>query len=572
MEDFGDVVLDADCAATMPDGVVLKADVYRPARPGRYPVLLQRTPYNKRFAQTVVYQHPAWYARQGYVVIVQDVRGRYASGGDFNPYRSEAADGAATIDWAAGLNGTTGKVGTYGFSYAGINQLLAAGERPEALACAAAACAGDDFFAGWTYRGGALQLAFLLSWTLEALAIPDALRAGDMDLAARRRQAARNLPSIYATPLPELLKSGLLPDYFRDWIEHDTRDPYWQSVSTAAVYPAIDIPVLHVGGWYDIFLGGTLNNFQALAARHREQPLHQRLLIGPWQHAPWSRRNGAMDYGPAGDNRVDLAQLAWFDHWLKGRPLAADTPPVSYFLMSADTWVDGPAWPPAGVEPRDFFLHSDGRASSLSGSGTLTATSPDSEPPDIFVFDPGNPVPSLGGASCCQAATAPIGIFDQREVEIRNDVLVYTTAPLAEDVDVDVVGEVEVILFAVTDAADTDWTAKLVDVEPGGWASNVCDGIVRARYAASLESPSLIAPGTITEFRIALGSTAKRFLKGHSIRLEVSSSSFPTYDINTNTGTRSVEADPWHARLATQTIFHDRDRPSCLRLPVKRAT
>jgi putative CocE/NonD family hydrolase len=567
MDDLGDVVLDPDRPVPMPDGVVLRADIYRPARSGRYPVLLQRTPYNKRFAQTVVYQHPAWYARQGYVVVVQDTRGRYASDGKFDPCHSEAADGAATIRWAAGLDDTTGKVGTYGFSYAGTNQLLAAAERPEGLACAVAACAGDDFFDGWTFRGGALQLAFLLSWTLEALAIADALRDGDMELAARRRRFARDLPDIYATPIPELKRSGLMPDYFFEWLEHDRRDDYWRAIAPAEVYDRIETPILHVGGWQDIFLAGTLRNFLALKSRHRE-PLHQRLLIGPWQHAPWARLNGTVDYGPAGDNRVDLAQIAWFNHWLKDKPLDSKTPAVSVFLLSADEWADAPDWPPPDFDSHEFYLHSDGRASSLSGSGMLTATPPGDEPPDIFVFDPGNPVPSIGGASCCRAATAPIGIFDQREVEIRNDVLVYTTDPLAEDLDV--IGAVEAIVFAATDAVDTDWTAKLVDVEPGGFAGNVLDGIVRSRYAASLEEPRMIAPGAVSEFRIALGATAKRFAKGHRIRLELSSSNFPAYDININTGARSAEADPWTARLATQTIFHDRTRPSRLRLSVRR--
>lgn len=567
MEDLGDVVLESDRPVPMPDGVVLRANIYRPARPGRFPVLLQRTPYDKRFAQTVVYQHPAWYARQGYVVAVQDVRGRYKSEGKFNPYRSEAADGAATIRWAAELDSTTGSVGTYGFSYAGANQLLAAGERPEALACAVVACAGDDFFDGWTYRGGALHLAFLLSWTLEALAIADAIRDGDMELAGRRRRAAQNLPTVYTTPIPELKRSGLLPEYFFEWLEHDRRDDYWRAISPAEVYDKIDIPVLHVGGWQDIFLAGTLRNFLALSARHRDRPLHQRLLIGPWQHAPWARLNGVVDYGPAGDNRVDLAQLAWFDHWLKEKPLDAKTSSTSFFLLSANQWIDAPSWPPPGVETRDFFLRSDGRAASLSGGGMLTNCPPGDEPPDIFVFDPGNPVPSRGGASCCTAATAPIGVFDQREVEIRNDVLVYTTDPLREDLDV--IGSVEVIVFAATDAPDTDWTAKLVDVEPNGFAGNVADGIIRARYAATSEKPSTIAPGTVTEFHIALGETARRFARGHQIRLELSSSNFPTHDININTGARSRDADPWTARLATQSVFHDRLRPSRLRLSVR---
>jgi putative CocE/NonD family hydrolase len=565
---LGGVVLECDRPVPMSDGTILRADIYRPERPGRYPVLLQRTPYNKATAQTGVYQHPAWYARQGYIVVIQDTRGRFASGGSFEPYRDEARDGADTIGWAAQVDGSTGKVGTFGFSYAGANQLLAAQRKPAGLVCASVGCAGTDFFDGWTYRGGALQLAFILSWSLQALAGPDALKRGDRAAALKIRAIASDMHAAYERPLAEWIGSGDLPDFFAKWITGDTHNAYWKSLSADASLCDIEIPCLHMGGWYDIFLSSTLKTYEALNGFAADDPARaQFLTVGPWQHVPWSRLNGSMDYGADGDNCADELQIAWFDHWLKDKPLGRETAAVRYFLIGADKWDSDTAWPPSDVRLQELYLRSSGSASRKLTDGRLSPNLPEDEPPDIFLYDPGEPVPSVGGASCCRPDIAPIGAFDQRKVESRTDVLVYTTALLQNDCDV--VGPVELILYAATDVPDTDWTAKLVDVHPDGRAINVCDGIIRARYRNSLEEPTLLEVGKVYEYRISIGATATRFRAGHAIRLEISSSNFPNYDVNLNRGSSSHLVDLLDATVATQVVLHNLAYPSHLKLMVR---
>lgn len=564
MMDLGGVTVEYDLPVPMRDGTVLRADVYRPAGGGNLPVLLQRTPYNKRFAQTGVYQHPAWYARRGYIVAVQDVRGRFASDGVFEPYRHEAPDGADTVDWAAALGGGSARVGMYGFSYAGMCQLAAAAERPANLAALAVAMAGCDFHEGWTYRGGAFQLAFVLSWVLQALAPADAVKQGDAAQARRLQQLAASLPHGYGRPLKEWLAEEDLPPYLRDWVRNETRTAYWSELAPW-LETVPDIPCLHIGGWYDIFLSGTLENFRA-ACLSSAAAGDQALVIGPWQHIPWASLNGSLDHGAAGGNVVDLWQSDWFDRFLRdGHPAEVPAARVRYFRMGADDWREADIWPPRDAEMRELFLRSDGRANSASGDGSLSAQAPAYEPPDIFVYDPSEPVPSVGGMSCCRADVAPVGAFDQRGVETRNDVLVYSSAPL--EAACDIVGPVELVLFAATDAPATDWTAKLVDLHPDGRAINLCDGIVRMSSGPASAAPDR---GGAREYLIKLGATANRFLKGHVIRLEVSSSNFPAYDANDNSGLPLTERNHLAGRLATQAIYHDPDRPSRLRLRLRR--
>ncbi|MCO5066164.1 MAG: CocE/NonD family hydrolase [Rhizobiaceae bacterium] len=552
--DFGGVAVEYDVPVPMRDGTILRADIYSPSDREGLPVLLQRTPYNKRFAQSGVYLHPAWYARRGYIVAVQDVRGRFASDGVFEPYRHEASDGADTVVWASGLGGGS-RVAMYGFSYAGMCQLAAASERPPGLAALAVAMAGSDFYEGWTYRGGAFQLAFVLSWVLQALAPADAMKAGDAARARRLQQLASTLPHGYGRPLKDWLAEEDLPSYLRDWIANDEPTAYWRELAPW-LGKVPDVPCLHIGGWYDVFIGGTIENY-VRAATHSAASADQSLLVGPWQHVPWASFNGSVFHGPAGDNIVNRLQCDWFDRFLRDSAPAEPLPKVRYFRMGRNDWLEDESWPPKQAAMRELFLHSDGAANSVSGDGRLTPAEPSREPPDLFVYDPSEPVPSLGGKSCCRADVAPVGAFDQREIETRNDVLVYSSDPLEEDLDL--AGPVELVLFAASDAAETDWTAKLVDVQPNGRAINICDGIVRARAAAE--------PG---EYVIDLGSTANCFRKGHRVRLEVSSSNFPAYDANDNTGLPLAERNRLTGRLATQAIYHDADRPSRLRFSVGR--
>lgn len=566
---IGNVVVERDVPVTMRDGTLLRADVYRPEQQGEYPVLLQRTPYDKTVAQQIVYQHPAWYARHGYIIVVQDPRGRFASEGEFDPFRTEAADGADTIRWAASLPGSNGKIGTYGFSYPGAVQLLSAAEQPEGLVCCAPGFTGSDFYDNWTYVGGAFNLAFIISWVVQLLAIPDLLHRGEREAAAAVAAQAANFPGLYwVQPLEDfpLLKSVGAAKYFFDWIEHDSRDEFWQQISIRERYDRIVTPCLHYGGWYDSFIEGTLENYAALAERAGDDPRRaQRLVVGPWLHIPWARLSGVRNFGEEADNTVDQLQLEWFDYWLKGKG-DLDGPPVRLFVMGENRWREADAWPPANVKVEEWHLHSSGRATSLSGDGVLSREGPGDEPPDVYVSIPGLPVPSAGGRSCCLADITPMGPLEQSYVEIRNDVLVYSTAPLERDVEV--TGTVWLVLYAATDAPDTDWTAKLVDVDERGHAINLCDGIVRARFRASLEHPSPIEPGRVYEYRIRAGSTSNLFKRGHRIRLEIASSNFPHFDINPNNGQRTGGAILLDAKVATQAIFHDGSRPSRLLLPV----
>ena len=565
------VTVERDVPSAMRDGVVLRADVYRPENPGAYPVLVLRTPYDKRVAQQITYQHPTWYARRGYVVVVQDPRGRFTSDGDFRPFQDEPEDTADTIAWAARLPGANGKVATYGFSYPGANQLLGASEQPEPLVCIAPGFTSSDFYDGWTYVGGAFSLAFVVSWVQPLLALPEALKRGDLPAAIALASQANSFPDLYWTqPLEAfpLFQDNDVAPYFFEWLEHDARDEYWKALSIRERWDRIVVPALHFGGWYDSFVEGTLENYAALAARAGDDPSRlQRLVLGPWLHIPWAQYAGVRNFGDDARNRIDELQLAWFDYWLKGEGDIDAWAPVQLFTMGENVWRDHDSWPPPGIQLEEWHLRSSGRATSVSGDGALTRELPADDPPDVYAFNPGWPVSSLGGRSCCVDEVAPMGPLEQSRVEIRNDVLVYSTPVLERDIEV--TGTVELVLFAATDAVDTDWTAKLVDVDERGYAINLCDGIVRARYRESLEHPTPIERNRVYEYRIKVGSTSNLFRRGHRIRLEVSSSNFPMFDINPNNGQRSGEATLLQARVATQAVFHDSMRPSRLLLPVR---
>jgi uncharacterized protein len=567
---LGGVTVERNVPAEMRDGTVLRADIYRPAAEGDYPVLVQRTPYDKTVAQQITYQHPAWYARRGYVVVIQDPRGRYASDGEFRPFHQEAADTADTIAWAAQLPGSNGRVATYGFSYPGAVQLLGAAEQPAELVCIAPGFTGDDFFDGWTYVGGAFSLAFVVSWVQPLLALPEALKKGDLESAIALAQRANDFPALYWTqPLESfpLLRDANVAPYFFEWLEHDTRDEYWQSISIRERYDRITVPALHVGGWYDTFVEGTLANYAALAALAGDDPARvQKLVVGPWIHIPWAPINGVRNFGDDARNVVDELQAQWFDHWLKDEGSIDDWPPVRLFVMGADEWRDYDAWPPSQATLQEWHLHSEGRAPSLSGDGALLREPAGEQPPDVYVHIPGWPVPSAGGRSCCTADVAPVGPFEQSYVEVRNDVLVYTTPRF--EADLEVVGTIELVLYAATDAVDTDWTAKLCDVDEAGHAVNLCDGVIRARYRDSLEEPTPIEPNRVYEYRFRVGSTANVFKRGHRMRLEIASSNFPMFDVNPNNGQRTGEATLLQGKVATQAVFHDSARPSRLLVPV----
>jgi uncharacterized protein len=561
-----EVTIERGVRATMRDGVILRADIYRPKSNGKFPVLLQRTPYDKSHGADFGLKAAA----RGYVAIIQDVRGRYTSEGEWYTFKHESNDGYDTVEWAAGLPYSNGKVGMWGGSYVGATQMLAAIAHPPHLAGICPVVTASNYHDGWTYQGGAFEQWFNESWT-SGLAQDTFNRAVEKNTNAL--QGIWKLP-LTSYPLFNFSDSSSAPasaatlaPYYLDWVAHPSYDEYWKQISIEEHFGDITVPVLTIAAWYDIFQGGSLRNYIGIKehggseAARRNQHLY--MIIGG--HAGGGRKIGDVDFGPAAaEYNGDEVTLKWYDFLFKGIQNEFAGKPVKIFVMGINQWREEEDWPLARAQSAKYFLHSTKSANSLRGDGSLSTSSPRSESPDHYVYDPANPVPTVGGPLCCDAEHLPPGPRDQRAVEAREDVLVYTTPAFAQDTEV--TGPVSLELFAKSSAADTDFTAKLVDVGPDGFAQNLTEGIVRARYRDSQEKPSLMNPGQIYKFTIDLWSTSDVFLKGHSLRLEISSSNFPRFDRNLNTGENPAFATTYVP--ATNTIYHDEGHPSALILPV----
>ncbi len=552
------------------DGTVLMADVYRPSGVGPFPVILIRLPYDKTQAENIAYSHPSWYARHGYIVVCQDTRGRYASEGEWYPFLHEAEDGYDTIEWAARLPGANGKVGMYGFSYAGATQLLPAVLRPPSLVTICPVMTASQYYEGWTYNQGAFALAFAASWAMN-LGVNNAQRRGDDEAVRTYATAFANaLAWDWYLPLKDFPPlRGPDTAYFFDWLAHPTYDDYWRRWSIDDDYSRITTPALHIAGWYDVFLSGTVANFRGLRryAGTEEARRGQKLIIGPWYHIPWRPLVGNVADN-ASPSVVDDWQLAWFNQFLKGIWTGVLDAPVTVFVLGEDRWRDVDDWPPKEATPTAWYVHSGGRANSVFGDGSLSLEPPTDEPADIFTYDPGAPNLSQGGHSCCFPWVAPMGPADQAASEQWNGVLVYTSEPLANDLLL--LGDVSVRLFAATTAADTDWTARLCRVDPNGVSINLQEGIVRARYRTSTVRPEPIVPNQVYEYEIRLGPVGVRIPAGHRLRLTISSSDFPQWDRNLNTGGELGAEGPSRAIVATQTVLHDAAHPTRVILPVVR--
>jgi len=567
---FTDVTIERDVELAMQDGVVLRSDIYRPKTNADLPVVLMRLPYDKRSAaSSFVQAHPSWYASQGYIVVAQDVRGRYASDGEFYPFENETSDGVASIEWASKLPGSTGKVGMNGFSYMGQTQLLAARERPQGLAAIAPGFTASQLYDGWTYNSGALALAFSTTWSM-FLALETAARNGDAAALGTLGQSIGIAPDLaWVLPLEAYppLQDSHAP-YFFDWLEHNTYDDYWSRWSIDADYSRINVPAIHIGGWYDIFLTGTTKNFNGLregagAAVARD---NQKLLLGPWAHMPWTPIGSFEAEAPTSIDMDDW-HIRWFDQFLKGEDRGVLDSPVTVHLLDGG-WRDYDEWPPPQAVDEQWFFHSDGRANSKFGDGTLTRAAPGDERPDLFIYDPAVPTPSIGGHSCCLNSITPMGRADQNTIEVSQMVLVYTSEPATADFDI--VGNVEVSLYAASSAIDTDFTARLCIVSPDGVSTNLQEGIVRARYRDSLTDPTMITPGEVYGFTITLGPVGARIAAGSRIRVNVASSDFPQWDRNLNTGGPTTGEGRMSAKLATQTVLHNSAYPSHITIPTMR--
>jgi uncharacterized protein len=564
---------EANVPAKMRDGVILYADVYRPVEDGNYPVLLIRLPYNKALAQSFVYGPPEWYAARCYIVVSQDVRGQFMSQGTFYPLANEMNDGYDTVEWAAQLPNSTGKVGMYGFSYVGATQWLAATQAPPHLAAIVPAHTSSDYYDGWFYEGGAFSLAFAESWPLSGLVNSAIWRLGQQKVVDHVNAGKDQMQAVYAYlpigRLPWLMpEQGDVAGYFFDWVKHNTRDEYWKQWSIRDRWSKITVPAMNVGGWYDVFLAGTIENFTGMRAHGGSETARQgqQLVIRPYDHMPWVTKVGDVEFGAAAVNNTNEQMVRWFDYWLKGKSNGVDKDPaVRIFVMGANTWRESEDWPIPGTRFTTYFLHSAGQANSVYGNGTLSTQAPTAdEPADNFVYDPADPVPSRGGHSCCTAAVVPQGPYDQANVEKRADILIYGTQPLTEATEI--TGPIQVTLYAASSAVDTDWTIKLVDVFPDGRAINVSNGILRASSRNSLEEREPIEAGKIYAYTFNASATSNLFAAGHQIRVEVSSSNFPHYDRNLNTGhPLGTDAD---ITVARQTVQHTGRYPSQIVLPI----
>jgi len=554
---------------SMRDGVKLATDVYRLDIDNPSPALVTRTPYDKDGILDAFDVMRA--VEAGYVVVVQDVRGRYASEGTFNAHFQEADDGIDMFSWVTEQSWSNGIIGTFGGSYLGNTQWIPAISNPSALRAMAPSVTASDFYEGVAYQGGA-KVLHDLRWVVANIVPAEIQRQinrgdlpADFDYQLDVYTALNQLP-LASDPLIEEFAS-----FYQEWLRHRTLDSYWDSISPNRNYEHVHVPALNIGGWYDIFLQNTFENFTGMTARGATEEVrqNQRVIIGPWSHMNFSGSFPDREFGStASSDFIDLTgiQIRWFDHWLKGEENGADKEaPVMIFVMGIDEWRTETDWPLPDTQYQDYFLHSSGKANSLSGDGTLSTETPADEPPDVYLYNPLRPVPTVGGQVILPGANA-MGPCDQREVEMGDDVIVYSTPVLDESVEV--TGKITLRLFVSSSARDTDFTGKLVDVFPDGRAIILTEGILRARYRNSFSKPELLEPDTIYEIQLDLWSTSNVFLPGHRIRLEVSSSNFPRFDRNSNTGgDLNIETIDQYQPVINR-VYHDATHPSRLILPI----
>lgn len=571
------VSVESGVRVPMRDGINLIADLYLPTTPGCYPVILQRTAYgritNAGFAIRA--------AGEGYAVLLLDIRGRYDSEGEFHAFPNEQRDGYDTCEWICAQPWSNGRIGMIGASYVGLTQWQAALSGAPGLQAIIPNVTAADYHEGWCYQGGAFELNFIKSWILTYLATDTARRRAQTDPAWQTRletlwdrcdamDADFDIMPLAGDPLFKEVAP-----YWDEWLSNPDHGPLWDAIRVDGNYDQLDLAVMHTGAWYDVFLGGTLGTYNGMrnGAKTGAARANQRLLIGPWDHMTVGNATPVGAYDPGmrswhANIDFDGIHLRFFDRHLRDIDNGLDTePPVRIFVMGENRWRLENEWPLARTEFTRFYLHSNGYANTLHGDGQLSRDEPGaSERPDHFVYDPLNPVPTAGGQLCCNEVWSNGGVQDQRTVEQRPDVLIYSTPPLEQDTEV--TGPIKVTLFAATSAVDTDWTAKLVDVCPCGCVSNLTDGIIRARYRTSKAKQELLTPGEVYEYEIDLWATSNVFKRGHQIRVEISSSNFPRFDRNPNTGGVIATTTREECQTAFQTILHDMDHPSHITLPI----
>ena len=551
-----DVQIQLDLKIPMCDGVRLYAALYCPPKGDSFPVLLIRSPYST--------QHPRYvnwamrFAQHGYAVVMQDSRGRYESDGVWRPYIDETKDGYDTQQWIGGQPWCDGNIGTFGVSYPGFTQILPAPLRSPYVKALVPIANQEDNYGHMRYNGVLqLQNAMNFIWLGNRTNQNAPRNLIDWDNVYRRLPLFSALDDIGDRP------------FYREVIQHSTFDAFWKSYSMKGKYGEVEVPAYFITGWYDNLVHEGFKCFTGWKSQARtpEARAKTKLLVGPWPHNPIGTGEpfGDIGFGPNAGMDIPGVHLRWYDQRLKGIDTGIDDePPIRIFVMGKNVWRDEHEWPLARTQWQQWHLHSGGHANTVLGDGELAIDPPQDETADRFTYDPEFPVQTMGGNNCCSPHIVPWGPYDQRPVEMRNDVLCYTSSPL--EADLEVTGPIKLVLYAATEAPDTDWTGKLVDVAPDGYAKNLCDGILRARYRNSFTDPQMLEPNKVYQFEIDLGVTGNVFLKGHCIRLEISSSNFPRFDRNPNTGHPFGSDAELHP--AQQTIYHTSAHPSHILLPV----
>ena len=560
-----------DMECPMRDGVNLATDVFMSAEGGPFPTVLIRIPYDRGSDMSFGVPTAIYLAQRGYAVVMQDTRGRFDSEGKWYPFVNEVDDGYDAIEWVGKQPWSNGKIATSGASYFGLTQWQAAQSNHPNHIASVPRVAYSNTYHNWVYTGGAFQLAFNLTWSIAM-----STRTGRKQYMWYPKEMHLGTLMWHLPLITSDEAAGRNIRHFKDWVNHPSYDDYWRSMRPVDEhYPEIEAAAYSMAGWFDVFLQGSLNNFMGMTKHGKTEKArrNQKIIVGPWIHRlgelGTESITGDIDFGPDVELGLQEQQARWYDYWLKGEDNGImDEPRVKVFVMGANRWREADDWPIPGTQYVPHYLHSNGNANSLLGDGTLSRTQPDNEPSDQYTYDPEHPVMTIGGSTCCAEASTPVtmGPRDQRPNEYRPDVLVYTSEVLESDMEV--TGPVKLVLYASSSARDTDFSAKLVDVFPDEYAMNVAQGIQRARYRDSWESPELMEPGEVYKFEIDLWSTSNCFLKGHRIRVEVTSSNFPQFDRNPNTG-HDFGQDAEMVK-ANQTILHDSEHPSHIILPVIR--
>jgi len=564
------MIFEKNVMVPMRDGVKMATDIYRPRAEGKYPVILCRIPYGSDGSS---YQELGkFFVRQGYIFILQDTRGTFSSEGVYFPLIWERNDGIDTSDWIAKQSWFSGKLGTWGVSYFAYTQWAEAPNNKVITAMNPVFGTGSIF--KFVYRSGVVTYVQMIPWNtdmqnawykkqgMDKKIEVDLLAGGYYNYPIRDAVPA-NVEQVLGGG-PEQLQKEAEKGVF-DWIQHPGDVVKVDALMFDNAYTQVTAPSLQIAGWFDQALGPMLDDFVKVRAEGQGNAKQTRMIIGPWTHgAP----------GIPNDKRYSQKTLAglqlygrdlidFYNYWLKGVENGEDKEPaLKIFIMGENVWRNENEWPLARTRWTNYYIHGNGKANTRLGDGKLELSAPGKEPVDKFDYDPANPVPNLGGNYLGYKDWQP-GSFDQSEIEKRTDVLVYATEPLKQGVEV--TGPIKMMLYAASDAKDTDFTAKLVDIYPNGKAYNLCDGIVRARYRKSILKPSALEPGKVYQYEIEMWATGNYFQPGHKIAVEISSSNFPQFDRNTNCG---GEGGPDCRKIAHQVVYHNSEYPSYLYLPV----